>query len=205
MQLYKIEKQKTTIYKEKIIMYNVRKRRKQMNKIINTILISTMLLSAQTEYQANFDKKLSILKSKATYIEPLVLKAKLEHNTNEQIYILDVRESNEVEPQGHIKSSNYINIPRGLVEFKINKNIPGLNSKIIVVCYSELRSLFVQKNLKELGYKNVKVLKGGMQRWNEECLPKNESSNLFFLNQKKGSCGGQQNNVNLFQINRSGE
>jgi len=34
--------------------------------------------------------------------------------------------------------------------------------------------------LKELGYENIRVLKGGMQKWNRECLPKKDSPNLFF-------------------------
>ncbi len=175
-----------------------------MKKILLTTLSLSILLTAaqQNRYDAEFENKIEDLRKEVRYIEPLVLKSTIENKTMQDLYILDVREANEVEPQGHIKATNYLNIPRGLVEFKINKNIKNLNSQIVVVCYTELRSLFVQKNLRELGYENVYVLKGGMKKWNSECLPRNESSNLFFNSIKKGSCGGPEQQ-NLFKFNRS--
>lgn len=177
-----------------------------MKNILITAIFTSVLFASvpQQEYKINFENKIQQLKKQAKYIEPLQLKSIIENKTMDNLYILDIREANEVEPQGHIKATNYINIPRGLVEFKINKNITNLNSNIVVVCYTELRSLFVQKNLKELGYKNVSVLKGGMQKWNSECLPKNEMSNLFYNSNKKAGCGGIEERENVFKFNRSG-
>lgn len=142
-------------------------------------------------YGKRLDSEIASIRAEVSFIEPLRLKERLEFDRNSaNMYILDVRESHEVEHEGSIKAENFVNIPRGLVEFKIGDNVPSLSSEVVVVCFSELRSLFVAKRLSKLGYSNVKVMKGGMERWNRECLPKQDTNNLFFQDRKKTGCGG---------------
>lgn len=79
--------------------------------------------------------------------------------------IIDVREANELE-QGVIP--NAIHIPRGVIEFKIDKVSDGdinLETPILLYCQAGFRSVLTAQSLVELGYKNVTSLQGGYAAW----------------------------------------
>jgi rhodanese-related sulfurtransferase len=136
----------------------------------------------------NLTTRLDKLKTQTQFIEPIELKELLDKKTD--LIILDVREEVETKQEGSIKTDNYINIPRGLLEFNIEENIEDINRKIVVVCYSELRSLLAAHNIKLLGYTSVYVLKGGMEKWKKDCFPQENFTHLFFQGQKpKTGCG----------------
>lgn len=98
--------------------------------------------------------------------------------SNPEVMVLYVTEPNEY-AAGHIKGA--VLIPRGLLEFKIKKNdvypdinkgrTPTVGTPIITVCKMGGRALLAAKVLKEMGYKNVKVLKGGYKAWKAARLP----------------------------------
>ncbi|MBW2646634.1 MAG: rhodanese-like domain-containing protein [Deltaproteobacteria bacterium] len=98
--------------------------------------------------------------------------------SNPAVIVIDVREPNEYST-GHIKGS--ILIPRGLLEFKIKKNdiypdinkgrMPTLDTPIITICKMGGRCLLATQTLKEMGYKNVKTIKGGYKTWKAARLP----------------------------------
>ena len=89
---------------------------------------------------------------------------------NTQTVIIDVREESEVYNLGVIK--NAINIPRGLIEFKLSPNSPNNpilikdDTNILVYCAGGYRSALAAKSLLDLGFKNVYNL-GGFQEWVE--------------------------------------
>ncbi|MDO9514807.1 MAG: rhodanese-like domain-containing protein [Syntrophales bacterium] len=62
----------------------------------------------------------------------------------EKAIILDVREPGEF-AAGHLPGA--INVPRGLLEFKVAKAIPDLNAKIYVYCASGGRAALATKVL----------------------------------------------------------
>jgi len=70
----------------------------------------------------------------------------------EKMVILDIRGVDEYEA-GHIAGA--INVPRGLLEFKVWKAIPDQNMKIYVHCRTGARATFATKRLLDLGYKNA--------------------------------------------------
>lgn len=82
-------------------------------------------------------------------------------------FILDVREPAEFEA-GHLP--NAINIPRGVLEFKIN-NHPTFagqeNADIIVYCLSGGRSALATETLQKLGYAKTISMAGGYTAWAE--------------------------------------
>lgn len=84
--------------------------------------------------------------------------------------ILDVREPAEY-AAGCLPGA--INIPRGVLEFKITSH-PEFqykqDSKIIVYCQSGGRSALATEVLNKLGYKNAVSLKGGYKAWLESGL-----------------------------------
>lgn len=84
--------------------------------------------------------------------------------------LIDVREPSEYE-QGHISGS--INIPRGLLEFKVG-SIPSLESrdkKIVIYCKTSGRSALAATSLLAMGYLNVTSIEGGIDHWIESGKP----------------------------------
>lgn len=77
--------------------------------------------------------------------------------------LIDVREPDEWEA-GHIEGA--VHIPRGVLEFKIEKLVPDKDSLVIVQCASGGRAALCGAVLQEMGYANVKNLEGG---YNEYC------------------------------------
>lgn len=76
--------------------------------------------------------------------------------------LIDVREKDEFDA-GHIDGA--MNIPRGLLEFKIGEAVPDKSELIIVQCASGGRAALCGQALQKLGYANVKNLEGGYQEW----------------------------------------
>ena len=89
----------------------------------------------------------------------------------EAFNLIDVREPSEFN-RGYIPGS--INIPRGLVEFKIANEdfwmneglyLPEKEELFILVCKKGSWSILAAESLSKLGYNNVLVLDGGWKKW----------------------------------------
>ena len=78
--------------------------------------------------------------------------------------LLDVRTSEEFNA-GHLAKG--INIPRGTLEFLIGKFYPNKDTEIVLYCRTDARAALCTNTLKEMGYTNVKNLKGGFKAWGE--------------------------------------
>lgn len=108
-------------------------------------------------------------KQQITEVTPEVL----EHRQRSTIVVLDVREPHEYDA-GHIPGA--INIPRGVLEFKISdhpdikralgKDSPiDLGSEIYLYCRSGSRSALAAQSLELLGFSRVYSLAGGFKAW----------------------------------------
>ncbi|WP_278620850.1 rhodanese-like domain-containing protein [Ectopseudomonas oleovorans] len=78
--------------------------------------------------------------------------------------LIDVREADEYSA-AHIPGA--INIPRGLLEFKLS-NDPQLTErtlKLVLYCKNSGRSALAADALREMGYRNVLSLSGGIEAW----------------------------------------
>ncbi len=84
------------------------------------------------------------------------------------VIFLDVREPKEYK-KGHIPGA--LNIPRGLLEFRISKEIPDKNAFAVVYCRSGSRSALATYTLVRMGYKNVKNMDGGWMAWAKAGYP----------------------------------
>ena len=88
--------------------------------------------------------------------------------------VVDVREPNEVAATGRIPGS--LNIPRGLLEFKADRDAAAperalLEGKAVVLhCGGGSRAALAGKTLKDLGYDQVFNL-GGFRDWVEAGFP----------------------------------
>lgn len=78
--------------------------------------------------------------------------------------LIDVREADEYST-AHIPGA--VNIPRGLLEFKLS-NDPQLTErtlKLVLYCKNSGRSALAADALREMGYRNVLSLAGGIEAW----------------------------------------
>lgn len=84
--------------------------------------------------------------------------------------ILDVREPAEF-AAGHLPKA--INIPRGVLEFKISNHSDFQNkeAEIIVYCQSGGRSALATEALTKLGYINAVSMAGGFNHWQGSGYP----------------------------------
>ncbi len=83
----------------------------------------------------------------------------------ENFILIDVR--TEVEYMaGHI--SGAILIQRGIAEWMVAPEVDDRNMQIIIYCKKGSRSALTAKALIDIGYRNVRTLDGGINRWAEK-------------------------------------
>lgn len=125
------------------------------------------------------------------YIEEITvdeINVKIENS--EEFFLIDVRQPAEFE-KGNLPYSTLI--PRGVLEFKIGDKtfweedqqwyLPEKDAEIIIYCKKGHRGILATKTLCELGYSNVKNLKGGISAWDPEFDSGTEAK-------EEGGCGG---------------
>ena len=84
--------------------------------------------------------------------------------------LIDVREPDEYR-EGHIARS--INIPRGMLEFKISNEpaLQDLKRQLIIYCKTSGRAALSVTALQSMGFKNVLSLAGGFDAWSSNKHP----------------------------------
>jgi rhodanese-related sulfurtransferase len=78
--------------------------------------------------------------------------------------VIDVREADEFR-EGHV--SGALNIPRGLLEFKLS-GTPELGARdlnIVLYCKTSGRAALAAASLQQMGYLNVSSIAGGFDAW----------------------------------------
>lgn len=78
--------------------------------------------------------------------------------------LLDVREKVEWD-EGHIPGAKHV--PRGYLELRIENAVPDKTSPILLYCAGGTRSVLAGRTLQEMGYNNVRSLKGGFTAWKD--------------------------------------
>jgi len=89
--------------------------------------------------------------------------------------LIDVREPSEF-ASGHL--SGAINIPRGLLEFKVTGE-PSLSSRdlhIVLYCKTSGRAALSAEALQKMGYLHVQSIAGGYDAWVAANMPITEPS-----------------------------
>jgi rhodanese-related sulfurtransferase len=82
--------------------------------------------------------------------------------------LIDVREDDEFK-NDHAKGA--IHLSKGIVELRIEENVPDVATPIICYCGGGSRSALVADNLQKMGYTNVASMAGGFKAWKNEGLP----------------------------------
>ena len=93
----------------------------------------------------------------------------------EDLVILDVNDKEEVEKRGRVKGA--VNISLGTLYYKADANVPDdfkdqriqdRNKKVVVTCGLGLCAAIGGKVLKDMGFKDVVLLEGGVSKWQED-------------------------------------
>lgn len=108
-----------------------------------------------------------VKEAKKNVCEITVAEAKEILDSGEYLFI-DCREPKEYK-MGHVPGA--INIPRGLLEFKIDKKVPDKNQNIVMYCKTGGRSCLSSCTLCRMGFKNVKSMAGGWKAWEKAGYP----------------------------------
>ena len=97
---------------------------------------------------------------RADEVIPRATLADFQNDLNAKI-LIDVRQIEELHASGSVKGS--VNIPKGVIEFRLNNNDEvSFETSIYVYCAVGVRSAIAGYNLKKIGYKNIFNL-GGFQ------------------------------------------
>lgn len=104
-----------------------------------------------------------------SHIEELPL-AQASAGIREADALIDVREPDEYR-EGHIDGA--LNIPRGLLEFKIGTlaELESRDTRIVLYCKTSGRAALAAAALKEMGYLQVRSIAGGFDAWSAAGLP----------------------------------
>ena len=130
-------------------------------------LIATLALTAPMAAAKDMTAKDMVAEAKEDICEVSVSEAKALLDNGGYIF-LDCREPKEFK-MGHVPGS--VNIPRGLMEFKIGKQVPDKNAKIVMYCKSGGRGCLATCTLCRMGYQNVKNMAVGWLAWEKSGYP----------------------------------
>jgi rhodanese-related sulfurtransferase len=108
------------------------------------------------------------LRESFAWIEPDELKRRLD--CDEGVAVIDVRGADEFTgPLGHISTAR--NIPVTELDSRLAE-LAGLErGPIVLVCRTDKRSATAARALRAAGFMQIKVLRRGMEHWNEAGLP----------------------------------
>ena len=136
------------------------------------LITSAFLVSCDKAQVKEFENVDSLVENVKLGITELSVEDALKFYEGDDPYlIIDVREKNEFDG-AYIPGA--INIPRGLIEFRIAKEsyweeemlyMPLKDELIIVCCKKGHRGALSAASLQSLGYTNVKNIAGGVNAW----------------------------------------
>lgn len=76
--------------------------------------------------------------------------------------LIDVRENDEFR-EGHVPGAR--GIGRGILEYHIADEVPDTQTEIVLYCRGGNRSALSTDSLQNMGYTNVRSLRGGYREW----------------------------------------
>ena len=134
--------------------------------LILTALMGSTLLFAKPTLTPEVKALISEAKTDVSGVTDAELKKLIKED---KVILIDVRNPNEWK-KGGIKAQRSVQISRGFLEVKYPKLILSKYKKddaFVIYCAIEPRAILATKRLKDLGFTNVKYLKGGFKNWSK--------------------------------------
>lgn len=79
--------------------------------------------------------------------------------------LIDVRDDEELLRNPPLAGA--VHLSRGRLEYMISDAVSGKDEPIVLYCGGGLRSVLAADSLRQLGYREVYVLKGGLHAWRD--------------------------------------
>jgi rhodanese-related sulfurtransferase len=130
-------------------------------------LVSAVVLIAQATIAGDMTAKDMVAEAKKTVCEVSVSEANALFEQGGRLFV-DCRTSKEFK-MGHIPGA--MNIPRGLLEFKVGSKIPDKNTEVVMYCKKGGRGCLATCTLCRMGYKNASNMNGGWMAWEKAGYP----------------------------------
>jgi phage shock protein E len=140
------------------------------------VLFLTVIAGSTFAEAKNSMQFVSEAKVKISEISPEQVKADLE--AGKTVILLDVRDSEEYNA-GHLPKA--VHISRGNLEFKVREILPDKDANIVVYCSFDFRSALATDVMEEMGYTNVKNMRGGLKAWGMARYPIYNSLGEFIM------------------------
>jgi len=137
------------------------------------ILLTTLLGSAAHAEVEGIPSGMQI-QAAAEKKTTMVTTADLQKMLNEELdmVLIDIRTSEEIQNMdGRIGVAQNVHIPRGWLEFRVQRIALNKDVPIVVYCGGGLRSPLAAQTLEEMGYTNVKNYSAGFFGWKKAGLP----------------------------------
>lgn len=130
--------------------------------------MDSSLLSALTVVAIAFIalRSLPRLLSGAAFVDPQAVKARMDDNPD--ALMIDVRTPEEFK-QCHVPDS--LNVQPFELGNNMDEKKQYLDTKVYLMCLSSQRAAMAARTMKQLGFSNVAVVKGGLKLWKKRGLP----------------------------------
>lgn len=111
---------------------------------------------------ATFDQLFAEAKGRVSEVEVADLSKR--KPSDQASTVVDVREKNEWD-EGHIPGA--IHVPRGYLELRIESAVPNKSAPVVLYCAGGTRSVLAADTLREMGYSDVRSVRGGFTAWKD--------------------------------------
>ena len=93
-------------------------------------------------------------------------------DTELDMVLIDIRTADEIRGMGGtIKAAQNVKIPRGWLEFRVQRHAISKDTPIVVYCGAGFRSPLAADTLQKMGYRNVRNYSEGYIGWKKAGLP----------------------------------
>jgi len=169
---------------------------KCFSSIITIVFLSLILFfsscsNKELKKYENVEEMIIDAKSNITSIS--IDEFKTIFDNEDDYYLIDVREEEEYRISC---IPGAINIPRGLLEFKIGEEVKNRRAKIYLYCDNGERSSLAVKSLPELKFPNAILIESGFNAWKKtyykdvELSPSSDTEESSAPAPSSGGCGG---------------
>jgi len=135
----------------------------KISKIVATAVLGLTLTTPIMAGSATSEHMIEDAKKVTKAISAKELKKKI--NNEDDLWMLDVREP-YMRGEGSIEGMDNAAVSLGVLVFDVESKIEDKNALVIVYCRQGKSAVLAAEMLtKDLGYKNVKYLKGGLESW----------------------------------------
>ena len=90
-------------------------------------------------------------------------------DSGNSVVLIDIRSREEIKRYGGI--SGELVVPHGLVIYVMRRLVPDKDILVIIMAQKDKRSAMIASKVQQMGYENVRYLKGGLNIWIRKGLP----------------------------------